>query len=534
MHLLMDKLLGSPARRVIALIVLCVVVAGTADVALLTHSGGSSSGPSVASTAGHGATSKLAPYAKPAPGMPVANDAPLVTLSPGVSVHAYDFSLTDWAPQLDIDVYGKYPPVFDPTIPRDATGAMIYSRDGQTQEHPVFRAQDGINALSSYAGSHSQADLAIAVAEGNALIASHKTYGGAWWYPYSFNFDLHGTSGDVLKAPWYSAMAQGEVLDLFVRLAQTTGASKWRQAADSTYASFTLLYNGDNTHPWDVSIDQTQYLWLQEYPGAEPDFTINGVNYALKGVIHYYLLTGNGNVKTLADAALTTMLHALPYVEHVNAVEGYCLDHETPSAHYHGVVTRQMAMMYAVTGDLRFAAWSLQLISDYPEPEVSGNVTLPAGTQTLMHSTADLANSLWTVQGKMTIALDAPTSYPVDMRIRLKDQPGFWYHLADGPYKGMFVQESDSVHLQGEYNLTSFAPSLPVTFPAGRYTTYTVGQSSVTEQATAAFAAPTKEAIDAHATIDGVTMWHVASGSLQGTWIGTDVMPHVSAASTAS
>jgi len=44
----------------------------------------------------------------------------------------------------------------------------------------------------------------------------------------------------VLRAPWYSGMAQGLAISLFSRLSVVTGEARWRQAATATFDSLLI------------------------------------------------------------------------------------------------------------------------------------------------------------------------------------------------------------------------------------------------------------------------------------------------------
>jgi uncharacterized protein YyaL (SSP411 family) len=127
---------------------------------------------------------------------------------------------------------------FNEPVPRDAYGVRMYSIDGKLFDHPVAQASDGLDALNSYRLSEDRRYLDRALADADRLVNRKVVSDGAWYYPYPFDFALHGNLDDMMVAPWFSGMAQGEALSLFVRLHQTTGAAEWRTAADATFASF--------------------------------------------------------------------------------------------------------------------------------------------------------------------------------------------------------------------------------------------------------------------------------------------------------
>ena len=99
----------------------------------------------------------------------------------------------------------------------DAQGVRMFLIGTTQFNHPVAQAQYGLANLSSYALTNNATFLNRAIAQANRLLSLKVASRGAWFFPYPFNFALHGIAADTMVAPWYSGMAQGQALSLFVR-----------------------------------------------------------------------------------------------------------------------------------------------------------------------------------------------------------------------------------------------------------------------------------------------------------------------------
>jgi hypothetical protein len=181
---------------------------------------------------------------------------------------------------------------------------------------------------------------------------------------YSFDFRLHGRAADLLRAPWYSAMAQGMALALFVRLFLATGDDAHLANAKLLFAS--LADPGVRTLPWVSRLDPKGYLWLEEYPAKPPDQTLNGFQFATFGLYDYDQAVHGADSAAILDGALTTVKHYLPAFRHPGDISYYCLAHHVVSAHYHEIVIRQLGNVAQMTGDREFAAAAAQLRADHP------------------------------------------------------------------------------------------------------------------------------------------------------------------------
>jgi len=86
----------------------------------------------------------------------------------------------------------------------------------------VRQAQDGLAALESYRLNNDPSQLAQAKLDAQRLLDRKVQRDAGYFFPYPFDFALHGNTANTIRAPWYSGMAQGLTLSLFSRLADVT------------------------------------------------------------------------------------------------------------------------------------------------------------------------------------------------------------------------------------------------------------------------------------------------------------------------
>lgn len=286
----------------------------------------------------------------------------------GWAVSEWSLSTVADAPYLD------RPPVnvYDTSIKLDSTGLRIYLRvdTGKRADHPVAYAQYGISALIEYDRTGDKVWLDRAKRHGQRLSQIHTVRDGAWWFPYPFPWTYYGRA---LASPWWSAMAQGQALSLFVRLAEVTGDPQWDTAADATWASFSQAYS--KTAPWS-SLVIDKHLYFEEYAGNQPPLLVlNGHAFALFGLYDYWKRTGNAEAARYFDGGATTVLdRMMPLVRVEKGVSYYCVQAEycqSPlwqNKPYHVIHSWQLDTLASLTGDARFTQWANVLRADWQPP----------------------------------------------------------------------------------------------------------------------------------------------------------------------
>lgn len=179
----------------------------------------------------------------------------------------------------------------------------------------------------------------------------------ALYFPYKFDYALHGNPNNMMKSPWYSGLAQGMALSLFSRLREFTYSEQILNSFKSKYI----------TH-----IDDDGFYWIDEYPFEPPTRVLNGFIYGLYGLYdHYRIFKDKESLEYLRDGLATVKHYALQYRNPGN-VSYYCLAHKVLcdklDAKYHRTHIGQFRMLYKMTGDEYFNNLADTFLKDH-KPE---------------------------------------------------------------------------------------------------------------------------------------------------------------------
>jgi hypothetical protein len=249
-------------------------------------------------------------------------------------------------------------PSLKPPSVHDGKGVPMKIVAGKRYYSPAGGAQYGLRMEDAYRRSQQPGYLQLADRVLRTLIATGVASNGGIYVPYWFDFRLHQDPREVMRAPWYSAMAQGLLLSLAVRLHRDTGDPWYLDTANSLFATFHHI--GRGSAPWVTMIDARRYYWLEEYP--EPrgpaDHTLNGFNFAVFGLYDYYQETGSPDGLHALRGALTTLRHNVASYRVPGSFSRYCLEHGHPLIGYHRIVTWQLVFMAQISGDQYFLAMS--------------------------------------------------------------------------------------------------------------------------------------------------------------------------------
>lgn len=158
---------------------------------------------------------------------------------------------------------------------------------------------------------------------------------------------------DTLKAPWYSALAQGQGISVLVRAHKESGNCRYLNAAHAALASF----QHSITEGGVAFTDESGDLWFEEYIVAPPTHILNGFIWALWGVYDYALATKDNAAKELFARGVRTLLQNLERYD-----LGFWSLYEqsgtrlpmVASAFYHRLHIVQLRVMHRLTGEQDF------------------------------------------------------------------------------------------------------------------------------------------------------------------------------------
>jgi hypothetical protein len=392
----------------------------------------------------------------------------------------------------------------------DSAGVSMFVFNGRHFDHPVLQAQFMNSRLSSYHYNRDGAYLRRILAHGDRLLANAVTSGGALYFPYPFDFPLHGNTSDLMRAPWYSGMAQGLALSAFSRLYLETKDARHLRIADQIFASFRPRRR--EGVPWVSTVDDAGYLWFEEYPRrVRSDRAFNGHIFAVNGLYDYHRATGRSAAMHLWQAGVTAAAGHLPEIRNPGWISRYCMTHGTQSAKYHVVHIGQLYMLYAMTGARQFARAGDQFISDFPGHQDGGNGYLGTGT---VEGLAPNGRS-------RTFAVTVAEAVVVGRRVGWRGRPGIWLEITSGTLAGNWTREvPGTVFLKGYIEQYHFPLPRPLMIVPGTYTAFRYNDSGVrTESLAARMAHPSVAHVDRRAVIAGRLHFRVIDGAWSDHWL---------------
>ncbi|MFI7070645.1 D-glucuronyl C5-epimerase family protein [Micromonospora sediminicola] len=397
----------------------------------------------------------------------------------------------------------------------DEHGARMSMLGGKLYDHPVGQAQYGINLLETYRVTGEQVFLDRAMTQAQRLIDRRVVHQGGWFYPYRFRHAMHRET-DVYETPWYSMMAQGQALSLFVRLAQVVGErTPWREAADATFASYRVPPVAGE--PWGMYV-KDELLWLEEY--AHPkrvrgDRTYNGHIFSAFGLWDYWTMSRDAKAKQILQGAITTARDVHHLVRTRQWRSRYCLTHRKDAGMYHSTHIIQHAVLHAITGDPAFAGIMDLFYSDHPTRGVSGTVVLAAGDHEGYRFDAS-----GTVLDRKRVTLTRPAEAASAERHKVLRQTGIWYDLTEGALSGYLVREIPGRSYQrGRAAPIGYRIPRPAVVVAAPGRAYSVDEAGRVTSVAADLAVGDTVTVDLRAALDGVQHYRLASGAHAGQWV---------------
>lgn len=402
---------------------------------------------------------------------------------------------------------------------RDANGVFKYEHsDGRLYDHPVGQAQYVVNMLRNYRLDPDPLYLDLALANANRLLQRAVRHGGGIFFPYPFDWNLHGRG--TMQAPWYSGMAQGIALAGFVRLHLLTGEAKWLQAAHDTYASF--LVRREAGKPWVTAVENGR-LWLEEYPWVPLDHTFNGHNFAIWGLYDYWRLTGSADARELTLGAISTSARVAATVRTPGGISHYCiaqscLDRRVRNPQYHLTHIGQFIQLYRYTRSEAFARNADTFTADNPNFRSGGTAVFHAG----VHVGYTFDGSGTGTKAK-SLTLSSSSNAPYSSRTVpygwVKPGNGIWFAMSDGYFAGTWVRESPSVYARGFVDRLEYYWNRSLAVPAGSRTAYQFDGAGVATGQKSASTGATAWAYAARARINGRPSVYLTSGPLAGYWL---------------
>jgi heparosan-N-sulfate-glucuronate 5-epimerase len=237
--------------------------------------------------------------------------------------------------------------------PYDSVGIPMLDYRGKIgrQYNPIAIAQYGLGNYNQFrqSGNRKLRDKSFVAADWLVTHLEQNSHGLAVW---NHHFDWEYR--DRLRAPWYSALAQGQGISLLVRAYKESGCSQYLEAAQRALASFSKPVNAGGV----AFTDERGDLWFEEYIVSPPTHILNGFIWAAWGVYDYFLATQDKAAQDLFLHAVQTLLRNLDHYD-----LGFWSLYEqsgtrlpmVASPFYHQLHIVQLRIMHRLTGEQQFS-----------------------------------------------------------------------------------------------------------------------------------------------------------------------------------
>lgn len=222
------------------------------------------------------------------------------------------------------------------------------------QYNPIAIAQYGLGNYNLWrrTGGPSRKEKFFRTADWLCNNLEQNPCGLAVWN-HHFDWEYRNT----LKAPWYSALAQGQGISVLLRAHTDSGNQKYLDAARRAFAGFQTPIEDGGLAFTDNSGD----LWFEEYIVSPPTHILNGFIWALWGVRDYALATGDGAASQLFERGVRTLGHNLARYDlgfwSLYEQSGTLLP-MVASAFYHRLHIVQLRVMYRLTNQDVFSQYA--------------------------------------------------------------------------------------------------------------------------------------------------------------------------------
>lgn len=149
-----------------------------------------------------------------------------------------------------------------------------------TKEHfnPLFPAYYGLVCWNAWNVSGHQSHLDIALKMGEILAKRVVWESEKARLEYETDFERY-----KLKATWIAGITQGIAASLCIRLGNHTGDPQWGHLATGLLKAMIAPVSAGGT----FRLTPEGLPWLEEYPGAEPSFVLNGLMYSIIALLEY-------------------------------------------------------------------------------------------------------------------------------------------------------------------------------------------------------------------------------------------------------
>jgi heparosan-N-sulfate-glucuronate 5-epimerase len=230
-----------------------------------------------------------------------------------------------------------WPPIASHSWVRfDADGIPTVREGTRYYYNPVTIAEYGLQEWTFHEADGDPQHLANALKAADWLVAHQQAGTGTWRY--EFDFPVSGMGDVTMRAPWISAMAQGQAMSLLARAWDATARRADLDAAIAALAPFRRsVARGGVTADFTLTGGHAPYY--EEYPTTPASFTLNGFMFSLIGLHDLADAAPATDAGVLYAAGMSTLDQALPLYDTPSGLSIYHLGYLTAAQPLHTSLT---------------------------------------------------------------------------------------------------------------------------------------------------------------------------------------------------
>ncbi len=231
-----------------------------------------------------------------------------------------------------------------------------YGQSIGLQYNPLTIAQFGLFNYNLFLeGNKSLQTKVLSAADWLIHNVMNENHGTVWYY--HFDLDFYKT-----RAPWISAMAQGEAISLLLRAYSIAKKIRYLEVAEN--AILPLMYPVAEGGLFSTFPDET--LCFEEFPSDPPSHVLNGFIFTIFGVLDYLKFFNNRRIGVLYQNALEGLKNNLNLYD-----TGYWTRYDLypvsrlASRAYQKIHIQQLNILYIITSDSIFKSYAEKWQRDY-------------------------------------------------------------------------------------------------------------------------------------------------------------------------
>lgn len=188
----------------------------------------------------------------------------------------------------------------------DLNGIPLLDYQGKIglQYNPIAIAQWGLGNYNLWFSSSLKLNYLNFIKSADWLVENLEINNcGFKVWMHHFDFEYR----DLLVAPWYSGLAQGQGISVLVRAFKETGEDKYSNAAKDAIKVFSQSTSNGGVN----YTDEKGNKWIEEYIVNPPTHILNGFIWGMWGIYDYKLQFKDSDTMTLFDEYKETLLNEL-------------------------------------------------------------------------------------------------------------------------------------------------------------------------------------------------------------------------------